>query len=116
YTHSRTPSLFGPSATRLLDANGAPVLDAAGNPIVTQVPAGTRISGSDVVDVGAGISQPFAYGTLLSATLSGQRSSRASLEQQALLGASGPGYALVGRLSASQPLLRGAGTELGLAS
>jgi len=116
YTHSRTPTLFGPSATRQLDANGNPVLDMAGNPVVTAVPAGTRISGSDVVDIGAGITQPLAYGTLLSASLSGQRSSRASLEQQALLGASGPGYALVGRLSATQPLLRGAGTELGLAS
>ena len=89
YTHSRTPTLFGP---------------------------GTRISGSDVVDLGAGITKPFAYGTVLSATVSGQRSSRASLEQEALLGASGPGYALVGRLSASQPLLRGVGTDVGLAS
>lgn len=116
YTHSRTPTLFGPTATRALDANGNPVLDINGNPVITQVPPGTRISASDVVDVGAGITKPFAYGTLLSATLSGQRSSRASLEQQALLGASGPGYALVGRLSASQPLLRGAGTDIGLAS
>ena len=90
YTHSRTPSLFGAT--------------------------GTRITGSDVFDVGAGLTKPFAYGTVLSASVSGQRSSRASLEQQALLGASGPGYSLLGRLSATQPLLRGAGTDLGLAS
>ncbi len=101
YTHSRTPSLIGPTA------------DAMGNLLV---PAGTRVSGSDVVDLGAGISKPLAYGTLLSASLSGQRSSRASLDQQALFGASGPGYSLVGRLAATQPLLRGAGTDLGLAS
>lgn len=89
YTHSRVPSLY---------------LD------------GTRITGSDVFDVGVGLTKPFAYGTVLSATLSGQRSSRASLEQQALLGATGPGYSLVGRLGATQPLLRGAGTDVGLAS
>lgn len=89
YTHSRVPSLV---------ANG------------------TRITGSDVFDLGASVTKPFAYGTVLSAAVSGQRSSRASLEQQALLGASGPGYSLVGRLSASQPLLRGAGTDIGLAT
>jgi outer membrane protein len=101
YTHSRTPSLLGPT----FDQTGMRV-----------VPADTRISGSEVIDVGAGISKPFAYGTVLSASLSGQRSSRTSLEQQAVLGASGPGYALVGRLTATQPLLRGAGTDVGLAS
>ena len=74
YTHSRTPSLVGPT------------FDAMG---MRLAPAGTRIGGSDVVDIGAGITKPFAYGTLLSASVAGQRSSRASLEQQALLGASG---------------------------
>ncbi len=101
YTRLRTPSLVGPTR----DANGELL-----------VPAGTRVGGSELVDLGVGITKPFAYGTLLSASLSGQRSSRTSLEQQALLGASGPGYALVGRLSATQPLLRGWGSEVGLAS
>jgi outer membrane protein TolC len=101
YTHTRTPSLLGPT----FDANG-----------VRTSPPTTRIGGSETVDVGAGITKPFAYGTVLSATLSGQRSSRTSLEQQALFGTSGPGYALIGRLSATQPLLRGVGTDLGLAS
>ena len=90
YTHGRTPSLSGP--------------------------AGVVVTGSDVVDLGAGISKPLAYGTLLSATVAGQRSSRTTLEQARLLGANGPGYSLVGRLSATQALLRGAGTDLGLAS
>jgi len=90
YTHSRVPSLYG----------------------ATDV----RVTGSDVVDLGVGITKPFAYGTVLSASLSGQRSSRASLEQTALLGASGPGYSVLGRLSATQPLLRGSGTDVGLAS
>lgn len=89
YTHSRVPSLYQ---------------------------QGTRITGSDVFDLGVGLTKPFAYGTVLSASLAGQRSSRASLEQQALLGATGPGYSVVGRLAATQPLLRGAGTDLGLAS
>jgi outer membrane protein TolC len=89
YTHSRVPTLY---------------LD------------GTRVTGSDVFDVGVGLTKPFAYGTVVSASLAGQRSSRASLEQQTLLGATGPGYSLVGRLAASQPLLRGAGTSIGLAS
>ena len=53
YTHGRTPTLFGPS--------------------------GVRVTGSDVVDLGAGISKPFAYGTVLSATVAGQRSSRTTL-------------------------------------
>ncbi|HXK18247.1 MAG TPA: TolC family protein [Polyangiaceae bacterium] len=90
YTHGRSPSLSGPT--------------------------GVVVTGSDVVDLGAGITKPFAYGTVLSATVAGQRSSRTTLEQARLLGANGPGYSLVGRLSAMQPLLRGAGSELGLAS
>lgn len=101
YTHARTPSLFGPT----FDVNGVQTSDPT-----------TRVSGSETLDLGAGITKPFAYGTVLSATLAGQRSSRSSLEQQALFGTSGPGYALIGRLSATQPLLRGAGTDLGLAS
>ncbi len=116
YTHARTPSLYGPSSTFVLDANGNPVTDANGNPVLRQTPATTRITGGDVFDLGVGLTKPFAYGTLLSASLAGQRSSRASIEQQTLSGASGPGYSLVGRLAASQPLLRGAGSELGLAS
>jgi outer membrane protein len=107
YTHSRTPSLVGPVTAQ----PATPI-----SPAVPAVPAGVRVSGTDVVDLGAGITQPFAYGTVLSASLAGQRSSRASLEQAVLLGASGPGYSLIGRLSATQPLLRGAGTDLGLAS
>jgi len=106
YTHSRVPSLYG--RTEL-------TTDAMGNMTTTIIPD-TRITGSDVLDIGAAITKPFAYGTVLSASVSGQRSSRASLEQAALFGASGPGYSVVGRLSASQPLLRGAGTDVGLAT
>ena len=101
YTHARAPSLFGPT----FDMNG----------VETSGPT-TRISGGETLDLGASITKPFAYGTVVSASLAGQRASRTSLEQQALFGTSGPGYSLIGRLSATQPLLRGAGTDLGLAS
>ncbi|RYZ08442.1 MAG: TolC family protein [Myxococcales bacterium] len=105
---------------RAEEALYTPILGASAGYTHSRVPSlyqdGTRITGSDVFDVGLGLTKPFAYGTVLSATMSGQRSSRASLEQQALLGATGPGYSLVGRLAATQPLLRGAGTDVGLAS
>ncbi len=105
---------------RAEEALFTPVLSANAGYTHSRVPSlyqnGTRITGSDVFDVGVGLTKPFAYGTVLSASLSGQRSSRASLEQQTLLGATGPGYSMVGRLAATQPLLRGAGTDLGLAT
>lgn len=105
---------------RAEEALYVPVLGANAGYTHSRVPTlyqnGTRITGSDIFDVGVGLTKPFAYGTVLSATMSGQRSSRASLEQQTLLGATGPGYSLVGRLAATQPLLRGAGTDIGLAS
>lgn len=106
YTHSRVPTLVSRQVAGV---------DAMGNPTTSFVPD-TRVTGSDVIDVGAGITKPFAYGTVVGASVSGQRSSRASLEQAALFGANGPGYSIVARLSATQPLLRGAGTDVGLAS
>lgn len=105
YTHSRTPSLYTNSIATVENGMMA----------TTLVPT-TRVTGSDVLDVGVSLTKPFAYGTLVGASVTGQRSSRASLEQAALFGASGPGYSVVARLSASQPLLRGAGTDIGLAS
>ncbi len=106
YTHSRVPPLISRSV---------PGVGAGGMATTTLVPD-TRVTGSDVVDVGASITKPFAYGTVLGATVAGQRASRASLEQAALFGANGPGYSVLARLSATQPLLRGAGTDIGLAS
>ncbi|HYP88003.1 MAG TPA: TolC family protein, partial [Polyangiaceae bacterium] len=102
YTHSRVPSLVSRTVP---NADGT----------MTLVPD-TRVTASDVFDVGAGITKPFAYGTVVSASVAGQRSSRASLEQAALFGANGPGYSIAARLSATQPLLRGYGTDIGLAS
>ena len=92
YTHSRSPSLFGTDAV--------------------------RIGTSDVVDVGAGITKPFSFGTVVSASLGGQRTLRSSGSDAALLGggAVGPGYSLVGQLAVSHPLLRGSGNDVGLAS
>ena len=91
YTRSRTPSLFGADAV--------------------------RIGTSDVLGLGAGISKPFSFGTVLSASLQGERTLRYSSTEDLLAGgARGPGYGLIGQLSLTQPLLRGAGNDVGLAS
>lgn len=91
YTRSRAPSLFGD---------------------------GVRVGQSDVLEVGAGVTKPFDIGTVLSASVLGQRWTRSSSTDAAVLGggASGPGYALLGQLAVSQPLLRGSGRDVGLAS
>lgn len=92
YTHSRNPALFGAD--------------------------GVRIGTSDVAELGVGISKPFSFGTVLSASLLGQRTLRSTSSEAAILdaGANGPGYALIGQLALTQPLLRGAGNDVGLAS
>jgi outer membrane protein len=86
---------------------------------------GVRIGQSDVATLGAGITKPFAYGTVLSATVTGQRSYRSIVatiapDQTGMIPitatGSGPGYSLIGQLALTQPLLRGAGTGVGLAS
>lgn len=106
YTRSRVPSLVSRTITET-DQNGG---------MTTRIVPDTRVTASEVVDLGAGITKPFAYGTVVGASVGAQRSSRASLEQAALFGANGPGYSIVARLSATQPLLRGAGTDIGLAT
>lgn len=92
YTHTRSPSLVGSD--------------------------GVRVGTSDVIDIGTGITKPFSFGTILSASLGAQRFLRSSGTDAALLGggAIGPGYSLVGQLAVSHPLLRGSGNDLGLAS
>ncbi len=106
YTRSRVPSLVSRTVTGV---------DAMGNMTTTVVPD-TRVTASDVVDLGAGITKPCAYGTVVAASVAAQRSSRATLEQAALFGANGPGYSTLARPTGTQPLLRGAGTDIGLAS
>ncbi|MEO6602586.1 MAG: TolC family protein [Polyangiaceae bacterium] len=92
YTHSRSPSLRGTD--------------------------GTVVSTSNIYNVGAGLTKNFAVGTALAATLTGQRSASASPPINNVGGqnAVGPAYSLVGRLALTQPLLRGYGSALGLAS
>jgi outer membrane protein TolC len=94
-----------------------------------------RVGTNNVFDLGASLTKPFSTGTVLSAQVSGQRSLRASTVERELNAAnmpvmmgetvasttlidveSGPGYSLVGRLSVTQPLLRGAGSDVGLSS
>jgi outer membrane protein len=92
YTHSRNPSLRD---------------------------TGTTVSTTDSIDLGAALTQPFATGTVVRLSISNQRSVRTSPPVNAV-GTEGfvsaPAYAVVGQLSLTQPLLRGAGTTLGLAS
>jgi outer membrane protein TolC len=103
YTHARIPSLFDVPAT--LDMPGMP-----GTPARHEV----RVGSSEVFELGAGLSKPFSFGTVVSASLLGQRSLR---ETDSSLGtARGPGYSLIGQLALTQPLLRGAGNDVGLAS
>jgi outer membrane protein len=101
----------------------APVFSASAGVTHARQPSMARggdvsVSTSDTMDLGAGITQAFPLGTVLSATLQGQRSLRrspitaASTSELTL----GPGYSLTGQISAVQPLLRGAGTEVGRAS
>lgn len=122
------------------DALYTPIFDASAGYTRARSPAlsgadDVRLGTNDIVDLGVGLSKPFATGTVVSATLSGQRSLRTSTVAQAVDATgtpvptgttgvttrlfdveSGPGYSLVGRLAVSQPLLRGFGSELGLSS
>jgi outer membrane protein len=78
---------------------------------------GVGISTSDTIDVGAGLTKPFPFGTVVGATIGGQRTVRTgsvSLGEPART--LGPGYSLVGQLTLTQPFLRGAGEDVGLAS
>ncbi len=78
----------------------------------------TRIGTVATFDVGAGVTKPFAFGTVVSASLNGQRASRFTSNNTATLltTSSGPSYALVGQLALTQPLLRGRGSDVGEAS
>jgi outer membrane protein TolC len=96
YTHGRTPTLAGTT--------------------------GVLVSQSDVTSLSAGLTQPLSYGTTLSATVSGQSSYRSIVTPGIVTGSSGvtgtgsgPGYLLTGQLALTQPLLRGAGQDIGLA-
>ena len=92
YTHSRNPSLRGTD--------------------------GTVVSTSNTYNVGASLTKGFATGTVLQATLNGQRSASSSPPINNVGGqnAVGPAYSLIGKLALTQPLLRGYGSTLGLAT
>jgi outer membrane protein TolC len=127
------------------DALYTPIFDASAGYTRARTPSlsGTddvRFGTNDIVDLGVGLRKPFATGTIVSASLAGQRALRSSSVTQLLdengsattalacaaAGtvcrdsvldvSSGPGYSLVGRLSVTQPLLRGFGSELGRSS
>lgn len=78
----------------------------------------TATSSSDSIDLGTELQHTFPWGTAFSVRLEGNRASSTS---QYAAGAdqlvtTGPGYGLLGRLSVTQPLLRGFGTDVGESS
>jgi outer membrane protein TolC len=91
YTHSATPALSRDKTT--------PVLVA------------TR----DSIAIGSTLNKSFATGTSLSLSVNGERSTANSAVGANITTGAGTGYSLSTRLTATQPLLRGAGTVLGTA-
>lgn len=92
-THSRRPFLNDPDVDKAL------------------------IRSSDTIDLGVGLTKPFSFGTVLGATVRGHRAVDIGpqifgQEQQRL----GPTYSIAGQLTLFQPLLRGLGQDVGLAS
>lgn len=79
---------------------------------------GTVVTTSNTASLGAGLSKTFALGTLVSANVTGQRTVSYSppINNPGGDNATGPAYRLVGTLALTQPLLRGAGSGIGLAS
>lgn len=78
----------------------------------------TNTGSSDSVDVGAELSHQFPWGTAFSFRLEGSRFSSTSQVATATDAqvTTGPGYSLLGRLSVTQPLLRGFGFDVGESS
>jgi outer membrane protein TolC len=74
---------------------------------------GTEVGQSDALVMGLGVSHRFSFGTLLSADLELSGSGRRTTDPTAAALTLGPGYELALRLSATQPLLRGLGDDLG---
>lgn len=79
---------------------------------------GTTVGSSDSIDVGAELSHTFPWGTAFSVRLEGSRFSSSSqyATGENRLVTTGPGYSLLGRLSVTQPLLRGFGYDVGKSS
>ena len=92
FTHTRSPSLRGTN--------------------------GTLVSTTNLYDLGVGLTKSFATGTFVQATVTGNRRTSLSPPVNNIGGenAVGPAYSLTGKLALTQPLLRGYGSTLGLAS
>jgi outer membrane protein TolC len=79
---------------------------------------GTLVSTTDSINLGAELTKTFSFGTIVQASLTGQRLVRVSPPIGTVGGttAVGPAYALNGTLVLTQPFLRGAGNNVGQAS
>ncbi|MBW2525448.1 MAG: TolC family protein [Deltaproteobacteria bacterium] len=78
----------------------------------------TTVGSNDSIDVGAELGHTFPWGTAFSFRLEGSRFSSSSqyAAGEDRLVTTGPGYSLLGRLSVTQPLLRGFGLDVGESS
>jgi outer membrane protein TolC len=100
----------------------SPVLRGSAGVTHTESPGlrtdAVSVTSSDTIDLGAGLRKQFSTGTIVDLDLSAQRSLRTSpvLVTQEGNARLGPGYALGAQLSVTQPLLRGAWNDIGLAS
>lgn len=100
----------------------SPVLRANAGITHTESPGlrndGVSVTTGDTIDLGAGISKQFSTGTIVDLDIGTQRSLRTSeIDPTTSLNTRlGPGYSLAAQLSVTQPLLRGAWNDIGLAS
>ena len=99
-----------------------PIFDANANIAHNRSPSlrgtdGTIVSTTDTIGLGASLTKTFALGTVLEASVTGQRRTSQSppINNVGGTNAVGPAYSLVGTLSLTQPFLRGAGNAVGLA-
>lgn len=87
-------------------------------PSLSLAAGGTATSTGDAFGLSAGVSKGFATGTRLSLDLTGSidRQNLSASAAGTAGGRLGPGYGIAGRLTLTQPLLRGFGTVVGQAS
>jgi outer membrane protein len=104
------------------DALYVPIFDASAGLTHARNPRAqansTTISTSDTIDVGAGLSKTFPLGTVVALNVAGERAiSRSTPTSVSTTEVTlGPNYSLSTQLSVVQPLMRGAGTDVGLAT
>jgi len=99
-----------------------PIFDASADFTHNRTPSirdsGPFVSTTNSYDLETGLTKTFAAGTVTNLTLTGDRTTRSApvVNAQGVTAFTGPIYSLGGKLTVTQPLLRGYGSTLGLAS